>query len=291
MPDFGIQRSWAGRGRAVGSFFLFAILFAILFVVVGGGVGWIVRKSHGHVESFFVRSIANEACVLLPLLLATLAMAKLEKRKFGYFGLGSRRAVRSGVLGFCCGAIVLSLMLLSLKACGTFSFGNRIEFGRSAIRFAGLHLLLFSATAFIEELLFRGYALVSLSKAVGFWPALIVLSALFAAAHLINGGENRLGILSTFLFSLVIGYSFRWSGTLWFAVGLHFGWDYFQSFVFGVPDSAILYPGRLMNPTISGPAWLTGGIAGPEGSLLMAVVYVIIIVVIRFALQRQDRSD
>jgi membrane protease YdiL (CAAX protease family) len=139
--------------------------------------------------------------------------------------------------------------------------------------------------------LFRGYALVSLSKAVGFWPALIVLSAMFAAMHLINGGENRLGILDTFVFSLVCGYAFRWSGTLWFAIGLHLGWDYFQSFVFGVPDSGILYPGRLMNPTISGPTWLTGGTAGPEASLLEAVLYVIIIVVIRFALHRQARSD
>jgi len=66
-----------------------------------------------------------------------------------------------------------------------------------------------------------------------------------------NGGENAIGILSAVIFGIIFCYSFRLSGSLWFAVGVHASWDYCQSYVFGVPDSGVVVPGSLMKPIIS----------------------------------------
>lgn len=68
---------------------------------------------------------------------------------------------------------------------------------------------------------------------------------------------------------------------MWFAVGLHAGWDYAESFVFGVPNSGLTLPGYLLHARFDGPAWLTGGSAGPEGSLLILVVFAAMVMIIR----------
>jgi len=64
------------------------------------------------------------------------------------------------------------------------------------------------------------------------------------------------------------------------AIGFHTAWNWGQSFFYGVPDSGASVPGHLFDPTFSGPAWLTGGSVGPEGSwlcpLLLAVVSVVL---------------
>ena len=54
-------------------------------------------------------------------------------------------------------------------------------------------------------------------------------------------------------------------------MGNHASWDFAQSFVFGVPDSGLITNNHLMNSSFHGPAWLTGGTVGPEGSVMAFV--------------------
>jgi membrane protease YdiL (CAAX protease family) len=60
----------------------------------------------------------------------------------------------------------------------------------------------------------------------------------------------------------------RRTGSLWFAVGMHASFDFAETFLYSVPDSGMKFPGHLSNATLQGPAWLTGGTAGPEASVL-----------------------
>ncbi|MGH9520586.1 MAG: lysostaphin resistance A-like protein, partial [Terriglobales bacterium] len=139
--------------------------------------------------------------------------------------------------------------------------------------------LAFLAVGFTEEYLFRGYLLVTLSGSnIGFWGAAAILSIVFGALHLGNGGEDAMGALSAGLIGLFLCYTWRRSGSLWFAVGLHSSWDYCESFVFGVPDSGAVSAGRLLSPRFHGSRWITGGSVGPEGS-----VWVLVIIALLFA--------
>jgi hypothetical protein len=59
---------------------------------------------------------------------------------------------------------------------------------------------------------------------------------------------------------------------LWFAVGFHAAWDWSETFFYSVPDSGTVFPGHLLSSSLRGPAWLSGGSAGPEGSVLCFAV-------------------
>jgi uncharacterized protein len=130
----------------------------------------------------------------------------------------------------------------------------------------------------LEEYLSRGYALYTLADGVGFWPAAIVMAVLFAWAHMSNGGENRVGIVGVFMFAIFAAATLRRTGNLWLAVGAHAGWDWGQSFFYGVSDSGLQLPGHLFNPHIQGPNWLSGGSVGPEGSVLTLIVWALMTV-------------
>lgn len=94
------------------------------------------------------------------------------------------------------------------------------------------------------------------------------MSVLFGVPHWLKGeGESVIGGLRAGIYGFVMALAFRWTGSLWFAIGAHAGWDWSQSFLFGTPDSAIKLQASLLHPVVTGPGWLSGGAAGPEGSV------------------------
>jgi membrane protease YdiL (CAAX protease family) len=156
---------------------------------------------------------------------------------------------------------------------------------------AACYALLDLVVGFFEEMAFRSFILVQLSRAFGFWPAAIATSILFGLAHGGNLNEGRYGLVVAGLLGLAVAYSFRRSGTLWFAIGWHAAYDFAEDYVFGVPDSGSAPPAdSLLHTTMHGPTWLTGGKVGPEASLLTLAALVALVLVIRFALPRREPS-
>jgi membrane protease YdiL (CAAX protease family) len=132
--------------------------------------------------------------------------------------------------------------------------------------------LTFVLVGLAEEFLFRGYLQYTLTTGIGFWPAAIVMSLGFGLAHAGNPGESRFGLLSVLLFGLLFCLFLRRTGNLWWAVGFHAGWDWGQTFFYGVPDSGIPAYHNLFNSSFAGPGWLTGGSVGPEASVFTPIV-------------------
>jgi uncharacterized protein len=130
----------------------------------------------------------------------------------------------------------------------------------------------FIVVGLAEEFAFRGYLQYTLTTGLGFWPSAILLSLLFGLAHRGNPGETKFGLLSVVIFGLLFCLFLRRTGNLWWAVGFHAGWDWGQTFFYGVPDSGILPYHNLLNCSFSGPAWLTGGSVGPEASVFTPIV-------------------
>ncbi|WP_324147889.1 hypothetical protein [Dyella sp.] len=50
---------------------------------------------------------------------------------------------------------------------------------------------------------------------------------------------------------------------------MHAGWDWGQSYFYGTPDSGLTMQGHLFTTHPSGNPLLSGGSTGPEGSLCM----------------------
>jgi len=125
---------------------------------------------------------------------------------------------------------------------------------------------------FFEELLFRGYLQFTLATAIGFWPSAILLSIVFGFVHLGSRGENWMGGATAALFGLFLCLTLRRTGNLWFALGLHASFVYGETFIYSVPNSGFPSYGHLLNSTLHGPRWLTGGSVGPEASVMMLAV-------------------
>jgi uncharacterized protein len=146
--------------------------------------------------------------------------------------------------------------------------------GNEILRWGTEWFLVFVLVGLTEEYLLRGYALYTLADGIGFWPATILLGVLFGLGHANNPNETQIGIIATVVFALFASVTLRLTGSLWLAVGAHAGWDWGQSFFYGVSDSGMKAQGHLLEPTIrDGPAWLTGGTVGPEGSIVTLILW------------------
>jgi uncharacterized protein len=217
--------------------------------------------------------LVQEVEVMMAAVLAAFIMARLEKRTFGDYGLRRQSAFgRSFWIGAVWGLLGITLLLLLIEASGGFSFGQIVLHGARILKFAAFWGVVFLAVGLFEEFFFRGYTQFTLTQAIGFWPAALLLSTAFGAVHLGNKGEALLGALAAGLIGLFFCLTLRRTGNLWFAVGFHASWDWGESYLFSVPDSGQISPGHLLSSSFHGSRWLTGGSVGPEGSVLVFVV-------------------
>jgi CAAX protease family protein len=214
----------------------------------------------------------QECLLFLSALGAAAALALVEGRSVGDYGLPWRRAFRARFWqGTLWGLAEISLLVLLIAGMGGYFLGPMAG-GARVFLSAGSWLAVFLTVGLAEEFVFRGYLLTTLSAGMGFWPASIVLSLAFGAVHLGNPGENPIGLLTVVAVGMFFCLTVRRTGDLWFAVGAHAAHDFGQAFVYSVPNSGTLIRDPLFTSSLLGPTWLTGGAAGPEGSLLAFVV-------------------
>jgi putative glutamine amidotransferase len=116
-----------------------------------------------------------------------------------------------------------------------------------------------------EEYLFRGYALQSLWRGAGFWPAALITTAIFAGDHLEKPHENAIDIAMIFALGLILCISVRVTGSLWWAVGWHAAFDFGQFFIIGTPNAATAGP--IVRYHISGPRLGHGRCTRDRGEL------------------------
>jgi membrane protease YdiL (CAAX protease family) len=231
--------------------------------------------------------VAVEAASFLVVLAATWVMSRIERHKLKYYGFTTARPLTHFVWGFAGGFLCLSALAAILAATGNLVFDGMALHGALPVAGYGLlWLLAFALVGFTEESMFRGYLQTTLTRGIGFWPAAVLMSALFGAAHLGNKGESVAGITEVVVAGLVLCGLLRASGSLWLSIGFHAAWDWAQSYFYGTPDSGFLAHGHLLSTHPAGDIRLSGGSAGPEGSVLAPVVMIAGSLVLVFICQR-----
>jgi membrane protease YdiL (CAAX protease family) len=234
--------------------------------------GWLLVSFQSDLNALWWRIII-EACMMLAAILPGFAMARIEGRPFGDFGLPARRAFgRNFWVGALWGIGSLTVLMLALRVTGVFEFGSIALHGARIWKFAAYYAVLFLLTGFFEDFLMRGYSQWVLSQGMNFWPAAALLSFAFGYIHGNNPGEAKTGLVAAGLIGFFFCLTLRRTGDLWWAVGFHMAWDWGESYLYSVPDSGAILPGHLINSSLHGPDWLTGGSVGPEGSYLIFAV-------------------
>ena len=219
--------------------------------------------------------IPAELAAATIIFLATAVIGRMEGRSVLSYGLGSAHPVTEVVTGWVGGLLSLSVLVGVLHTVGFLVF-DRVALRPLEAACYGLAWLLgFLLIGLSEEMMFRGYLQTALSRRLGFWNAAILLSAAFAAVHLRNGGENVIGVSQTFVAGLLFCALLRVSGSLWLGIGFHAAWDWAQSYLYGTADSALVFQGHLLDSHPVGSVLLSGGSAGPEGSALAPLGFVL----------------
>jgi len=212
----------------------------------------------------------------------TVLLALMERARWQSYGLPLRDAFRANFwVGLLLGLAEASVLIGLIELFGGFSLEGWALRGKAILGWGLFHFVLFVLVGLYEEFLFRGYPQVALSNLIGFWPAAMALSVGFGLVHLYNRGENWVGAVSVMFVGMLFAFTLKRTGNLWYAVGLHAGFDWAQSFIYSVPDSGEILQGHLWNSTLHGPDWLTGGSVGPEGSvfcfLTMGVQFLVVL--------------
>ena len=253
---------------------LFVLLRIGIYFALAEGVSfalqWImVALSAGEISVYSPTILTiSEGSSLAGAFAAGIAMSQLEERSFGDYGLPLRGAF--GKLfwqGTLFGLAEISAVIGVIATFGSYHFGGLAIHGADLLRWAAFWGAFFVLVGLYEEFAFRGYVQFTLAQAVGFWPAAVLLSIAFGFVHRTNPGESKMGLAGVVLTGLLWCFSLRRTGNLWFAVGMHASFDFGETFLYSVPDSGVVFPGHLSNATLAGPAWLTGGSAGPEASV------------------------
>lgn len=212
-------------------------------------------------------------------LLLSWLMSRIEGRSVGSYGLPLSRpaaSLRRLASGLVVGFLLIFGILLILRVAHVFYFGSLSLSGAQIVGWAVVWGLTCLLIGFFEEFFFRGYTLYTLADGISFWPAAAIMGLVFSRAHMGNPGETYVGIAGIMLFALLNSAFLLRTGDLWLPVGLHAGFDWGQSFFFGVSDSGMQAPGHLLNPRVQGPAWLTGGTVGPEASIVTFIMLVLL---------------
>jgi membrane protease YdiL (CAAX protease family) len=247
-------------------------------------------------------TLLNEGLQALFVVLATAALALVERRRmrvYGYSGRAWSDVARGALWGF----LALSVVAGLLRATHHLVFDQRLISGSEAYKYGALWLLCFFCVGLFEEGLFRGYLLTALTRGLmrvgpdvdprdafnaAFAVAGLLTSLLFFISHTTNGGETPTGLFNVFLAGVVFCYAMWRTGAIWWGIGFHMAWDWSQSFLYGVADSGEVSAHRLFATHPVGSAVLSGGAAGPEGSLFAVPILLLVLGVLHVTMKGRE---
>ena len=136
------------------------------------------------------------------------------------------------------------------------------------------YLSLFAVVSLNEEIAIRGYILQNLSRSFNKYIALVLSSLVFMIMHIGNPNMSAVPLFNLFLAGLLLGIYCIHKNNLWFPIGAHITWNYFQGPVLGFEVSGNDVDSILIQ-SLNGSELITGGEFGFEGSIILTTFMII----------------
>ena len=233
-------------------------------------------------------------CTVIMTTVAMLFCKLIQKRKMRTLGFkkpGMWKEYGIGlVIGFCMMAVIVLV--------GMFTGSLTLTFNPKAVTGAGIGSLVILFVGFVlqgmsEEVLCRGYFLVSLARKKGnMWMAVILNALAFAALHLNNAGIAPLAFVNLILFGIFASVYFVKRGNIWGIAAIHSIWNFAQGNIFGVLVSGNDFGTTVFQSEINESMTLiNGGDFGLEGGILVTVVMVVGILVMLMTSQKDVAEE
>lgn len=210
---------------------------------------------------------------IMMIVVACLFCKLIQKRKMSTMGFVKKGMIKEYLIGAVAGFVIFSIAVLI----GVITGGLKIE-GISPTFSLGLfilYLLGFMIQGMAEEVLCRGYFMVSYARKHSIYAAVIANSLVFAALHLANSGITVLSFINLCLFGIFASVYFIRRGSLWGIGALHSIWNFVQGNFYGILVSGNPVDGALLSTaTVDGKELFSGGSFGLEGSLSVSIVLI-----------------
>jgi len=284
----GVLRNRSGRLRSGWRLLLFIAVsnLAVLPFVAAGFL--LDRLTPVSSDTLGVQELTVMAAVLLA---SWAMMRRVEGLPLEALGLpGGVRAVRATASGLVCGTAIIASLVIVFALLGWVSWTPQAGGGPGdyAVAFLGYGGFFFVA-AFLEELLMRGYPLQVLAEGLGGAWAIGLTSVVFGLLHLWNPSVSPIAIGNIMLAGVLLGIAYWRTYSLWFATGIHLGWNWSMNFLGDLPVSGLVWDTPLYDAVITGPELWTGGEFGPEAGLgVTAVALIATLILARTPRLRRD---
>ncbi|MGM9747392.1 MAG: lysostaphin resistance A-like protein [Candidatus Cryptobacteroides sp.] len=136
-----------------------------------------------------------------------------------------------------------------------------------------LNLFLYFLVACGEEVVFRGIVFRMIDERFGMWWALGISALLFGFIHIFQANASLWSSIAIAIEAgILLGAAFKYSGSLWLPIGIHWTWNFTQGNVCGFPVSGISDGESIFTAIVSGPELITGGAFGPEASIISVIL-------------------
>ena len=220
---------------------------------------------------------------IIPIGVLLLYCKKVQKRKAWTLGFKKENWLKEYGIGMLVGFAMMSVVYLIALAVGSVTIRvNDQLLTLQNMGFFLLYFLGFLVQGMSEEVICRGYFMISLARKKNqLWMAAIVNSVFFAALHLLNNGITPLAFVNLTLFGLFASLYFIKRGNLWGLGAVHSLWNFTQGNVWGISVSGIgSGPSVFVSQNQEAMTLFNGGTFGLEAGIATTIVLAIGIVVL-----------
>ena len=252
------------------------LVFLVMLLVVAVVEGRVRAGLAGRLPDLYEDLVRALVFALLIAAVLYLASRVLDHRRMSDYGFHfSRKWWTDLGFGLALGALLLFGVLAVVLAAGWVTVTGSLAPapGQPFVATILVGVLAVGAVAFGEEASYRGYPIKNLAEGLararwGMVIAVVIPAVYFGLAHTTNPNATWLTVFNIVIFGLLFGTGYVLTGELALPIGLHFGWDFVQGFVFGVVAEGRKYGSVLVLADDPSARLWTGRPYGAEGGLL-----------------------
>lgn len=241
--------------------------------------------------------IASSDIYMVVSLVATIGMTAvtiafcrfIQKRRMDAIGFTRQRAGKDYLIGFGMGFVLFSATVLLCVLTGAIKvngFSGTFSIGVFVLFTVG-----FMLQGMSEEVICRGYLMVSIGRRYSMWVAILSNALIFAALHLLNNGISVLAFINLVLYGIFASLYFIERGSIWGIAAFHSVWNLVQGNFWGLRVSGIVTECSVFRSTLTDNRdIINGGAFGPEGGLAVTIVLAVGIVFLLKRIQDKKRG-
>lgn len=178
--------------------------------------------------------------------------------------------------GFVKGSVIGLVLVVFCTALAWLNGNVSFTLGNFNFLFLLGYILLYVLVGVMEELIFRSFTLLALSERYPVSIGVLITSLLFGLAHYYNPGFTWLAMFNISLVGILLAYCILWKRNIYWAIGIHFGWNFTEGMLLGYKVSGTDAVGLLIAQP-KGAAYLSGGNFGIEASIYCTIIMVLAI--------------